>query len=102
MNMPLPPPAVPMSQADHQKACTDRYISAGLQALFEKVFFGDVAAETLADWQYTLYCEWLLNREKQGGKARGGLLNRPPPTGQVMSTQDARERTNAFVQANKR
>lgn len=101
MNMPLPPPAVPMSQAEHQNACTDRYISAGLQALFEKVFFGDVAAESLADWQYTLYCEWLLNREKQGGKARGGLLNRPRPNSQVISTQDARELANAFIKGSK-
>ena len=34
--------------------------------LFVKVRKGDVPETALCDWQYTLYCEWLLQQEKGG------------------------------------
>jgi hypothetical protein len=63
-----------------------------------------VSVTVLADWQYEMYCAWLLEREKQGGKKRGGFrlnLLRVREEAAVITSQDARELANAFVRGHK-
>ncbi len=44
----------------------DRFVMSMLLDLFESVYLGEVSESALIDWQYDLYCEWLIEREKIG------------------------------------
>jgi hypothetical protein len=80
-----------------------RFVDASLLLLFERVYGGELNITCLEQWQYEMYCTWLIEREKSG-KKKGGFrhnLLRVRQEAAVIGSKEARELANAFVQSHK-